>query len=87
VIVPVAAEAGTALRALADRASNAVVSVERSAVERARECLAIRGITALHRWLVGGSHGFTSMNVERIHGALVIGEPKGLNQTRQDVKQ
>lgn len=29
---------------------------------------------------------FTSVNVECIHGAVVIGEPKGLNQDRQEMK-
>jgi hypothetical protein len=27
-----------------------------------------------------------SVNIECIHGVVVIGEPKGLHQSRQDVK-
>ncbi|GGN80575.1 hypothetical protein GCM10011579_066220 [Streptomyces albiflavescens] len=70
-----AADADDTLRALAERASTAVVRVPRNAAERARDCLDIRGDHSLSLEADGGGV-FAFMNNECIHGAVVIGNLK-----------
>lgn len=83
------------------RAITAVERVAHSVVERGRRCPAIEGSQPFVRgrwwgWERGAQVQASGrkvrgpsrhVNVECILGTVVIGEPKGLNQARQDVKQ